>query len=142
MFWGEYSHLLDKKGRLIIPARFRPKLASGTILTRGIDRHLVIYPSETWRSVSEQINQMPITDPTGRALRRLVFSGAVQLTIDRQGRTLIPAYLREYALLDEAVLLVGMENFIELWQPESWRAALDDVSHALAETVSALKLSV
>jgi MraZ protein len=132
MFWGEYAHQLDKKGRLIIPARYRPHLSQGSILTRGLDRNLVIYPQDTWRDVSEQINQMPITQPTGRALRRLLFSGAVELSLDRQGRISIPLYLREYAGIDGEALLVGMETFVEIWQPESWRMTLEDVSAALA----------
>jgi len=134
MFWGEYAHQLDNKGRLIIPARHRSYLSQDAVLTRGIDRNLVIYPQDTWRSVSEQLNQMPIAHPTSRALRRLLFSGAVQLSLDRQGRVLIPTYLRDYASLNSTVLIVGMEAFIELWQPESWRRALDGVSTRLAES--------
>lgn len=142
MFWGEFSHHLDKKGRLIVPARFRPHLLNGTILTRGLDHNLVIYPREAWRAVSEQLNQMPITHPTGRALRRLMFSGAVELSLDRQGRMMIPAYLRSYASLGDEALIVGMETFIEIWEPGHWRATLDDVSNTLAEAEHLLSLSL
>lgn len=133
MFWGEYAHHLDAKGRVIIPARFRPQLAQGAILTRGLDHNLVIYPDEAWQAVTERLNQMPMTDPTARALRRLLFSGAVELSLDRQGRVLIPGYLRAYAGLDGEVLIAGMETFLELWEPSGWRATLDDVPQALAE---------
>jgi MraZ protein len=133
MFWGEYAHHLDEKGRVIIPARFRPQLASGAILTRGLDRNLVIYPHDAWQSVTEHLNQMPITHPTGRALRRLLFSGVVELSLDRQGRMLIPPYLRTYADLNGEVLIAGMETFIELWEPSGWRATLEDVPLALAD---------
>jgi MraZ protein len=132
MFWGEYAHHLDEKGRVIIPARFRPQLAQGAILTRGLDRNLVIYPHDAWQSVTEHLNQMPITHPTGRALRRLLFSGVVELSLDRQGRMLIPPYLRTYADLNGEVLIAGMETFIELWEPSGWRATLEDVPLALA----------
>ncbi len=142
MFWGEFSHHLDQKGRLIIPARYRPHLAQGGILTRGLDRNLVIYPPQVWRSVSEQLNQMPMTHPTARALRRLMLSGAMDLTLDRQGRVLIPAYLRDYASLNGAALIVGMESFIEIWEPQHWQSTLDDVSNALAEADSLLSLSL
>ena len=127
MFWGEFSHHLDAKGRLIIPARYRPHLSQGAILTRGLDRNLVIYPHDTWQIISEQVNQMPITHPHARALRRLLFSGAVELGLDRQGRVVIPGYLRDYASLDNQVLIAGMETFLEIWEPTSWRAALDGV---------------
>lgn len=142
MFWGEFSHQLDSKGRLIIPARYRPRLCEEAVLTRGMDHNLVIYPKEAWDSVCEQLNQMPITNPTARALRRLLFSGAVQLTLDRQGRALIPSYLREYADLDGEVLIVGMETFIELWQPASWQATLDGATNTLADADALLNLSI
>jgi MraZ protein len=142
MFWGEYSHHLDEKGRIIIPARYRPHLKQGAILTRGLDHNLVIYPDEAWRGVSERVNTMPITHPTARALRRLLFSGAVEISLDRQGRMLIPGYLRDYASLDGGVLIAGMETFLELWQPESWRATLNDVSHVLSEAESLLKIGI
>jgi MraZ protein len=142
MFWGEYSHQLDEKGRIIIPARYRPHLKQGSILTRGLDHNLVIYPDEAWRGVSERVNSMPITHPTARALRRLLFSGAVEISLDRQGRMLIPGYLRDYASLDGEVLIAGMETFLELWQPESWRATLNDVSHVLSEAESLLKIGI
>lgn len=142
MFWGEFAHQLDQKGRLIIPARFRPALDRGAILTRGLDRNLVIYPAEAWQSVTQQLNQMPITQPTSRALRRLLLSGAVELEIDKQGRILIPAYLREYATIDTEVLLVGMETFIELWQPEEWRAALANIAEILKDSQHVLNLNL
>lgn len=142
MFWGEYAHQLDSKGRLIIPARYRPKLTRGAVLTRGIDQNLVIYPQEAWGNLSQQLTQIPLTHPSARALRRLLFSGAVELSIDRQGRVLIPGYLREYAALEGEVLVIGMETFIELWQPDNWRTALDGVSDALAGVDALLKLSI
>ena len=142
MFWGEFTHQLDKKGRLIIPARYRANLPQGAVLTRGIDHNLVIYPQDAWRAVIDQLNQMPITHSTARALRRLMFSGAVEMSFDRQGRMLIPGYLRHYASLEDEVLIVGMETFVEIWQPANWRAALDGVSNVLAEANDLLSLSL
>jgi len=142
MFWGEFSHHLDEKGRLIIPARYRPQLSQGAILTRGLDRNLVIYPHNAWQNVSERLNQMPITHPTARALRRLLFSGAVEFSLDRQGRMLIPGYLRDYASLDGEVLIAGMETFLEIWEPSSWRRTLEGVPHALAEAKHMLELGI
>jgi MraZ protein len=143
MFWGEYSHHLDKKGRLIIPARYRSYLSEGAVLTRGIDHNLVVYPEEAWQVVSEQLNRIPITHRAARGLRRLLFSGAVELSLDRQGRVLVPSYLRDYASLDGEVLIVGMETFLEIWHPENWRRALEGVSTTLAEADEhLLKLSL
>ncbi|QPC81934.1 division/cell wall cluster transcriptional repressor MraZ [Phototrophicus methaneseepsis] len=142
MFWGEFSHHLDTKGRLIVPARFRPQLDDGAILTRGLDCNLVIFPPEAWQTVTNQLNQLPITHAKGRALRRLLFSGAVELACDRQGRILIPNYLRTYAGLDNQALLVGMETFIEIWEPSKWRTTLDSVSNVLEDSSDWLSLTL
>ncbi len=142
MFWGEYIHHLDKKGRLIVPSRYRPHLTEGAVLTRGLDHNLVIYPLKTWQMVSRQLSEMPITHATGRALRRLMFSGAVELTLDRQGRVLVPAYLRDYASLEDKALLVGMESFLEIWEPSRWRSTLAGVSNVLADDENLLTLSL
>ena len=142
MFWGEYSHQLDKKGRLIIPIRYREKLTPEAILTRGLDNNLVIYPEATWQTVTAQINQMPITHPSARALRRLLFSGAIQLEPDNQGRIIIPDYLRTYASITDSILLVGMETYIELWEPKCWTATLDKVRSVIADSGHTLSLSL
>ena len=142
MFWGEYSHHLDTKGRRIVPARFRPKLDSGAILTRGLDCNLVIFPQEAWQNLTHQINELPITQPKARALRRLLFSGAVELAVDRQGRILIPGYLRRYAKLNSQALLVGMETFIEIWEPMKWNNTLDSVANVLEDSNDLLSLTL
>lgn len=142
MFWGEYSHRLDSKGRLIIPSRYREKLSGKAILTRGLDHNLVIYPESAWDIVTQQLNEMPLTHPTARALRRLLFSGAAELALDKQGRINIPNYLLEYASIEDSILLVGMETFIELWEPERWRTTLDNISTVLAESDHMLTLNL
>jgi len=141
MFWGEYTHHLDSKGRVIVPARFRPHL-EGAVLTRGLDQNLVLYNRETWRSVLSQLNQIPITNPTARALRRLLFSGAIEVQIDKQGRLLIPSHLRDYAHLADQALMVGMETFIEIWQPAQWQTTLDGLADQLANSAHLLKLEL
>lgn len=142
MFWGEYSHSIDKKGRLIVPARYRPQLCEGAILTRGLDENLVIYPEDSWKQLTEQLNEYPITHPTGRALKRLLFSGAIEISLDRQGRLLIPSYLRNYASLDGEALVVGMETYIEIWEPSRWHNALNNVSTELADSGSRFTFSL
>jgi MraZ protein len=133
MFLGEYAHRLDQKGRLIIPARYRPHLDTGAVLTRGLDRNLVIYPQDAWAQLRGQLAELPITHSGGRALKRLLFSGAVEIELDKQGRLLIPPYLREYAALDGVALVVGMETSIEVWSPGEWQAALRDTAARLGD---------
>jgi len=120
MFLGEFVHTIDDKGRLTIPAKFRADLAIGLVVTRGIDRCLVIYPTEEWGRLAEQVSGLPMTDRRARAFRRLVFANASDATPDKQGRILIPPHLREYASLDGEVVVTGLNTYIEVWNPDSW----------------------
>ncbi|MFN3762119.1 MAG: division/cell wall cluster transcriptional repressor MraZ [Anaerolineae bacterium] len=120
MFLGEYIHTIDDKGRLVVPAKFRNALAGGMVITKGVDRCLVIYPMETWQAYRERISALPMMDRDARDLRRLVFAGAVDIVPDTQGRFVIPPSLREYAGLDGQVVIAGCDTYIELWNPEEW----------------------
>ncbi|HEY76048.1 MAG TPA: division/cell wall cluster transcriptional repressor MraZ [Thermoflexia bacterium] len=120
MFLGQYIHTIDEKGRLTIPAKFRGSLSAGLVITRWLDRCLVIYPMETWRSVRERISSLPMTDQNARDFRRLVYSGAMDTVPDGQGRINIPQPLREYAGLDGQAVIVGCDTYIEIWSPEAW----------------------
>ena len=122
MFLGQHSYTLDSKGRLTIPARFREELPTEIVLTRGLDRCLVVYPIDVWEEISGKVTSLPITDPRGRALRRVFFAEAVNTELDGQGRILIPERLRDYAglQLSSEVAIVGLDRFIELWSPTRW----------------------
>lgn len=120
MFLGEFLHSIDDKGRLTIPARFRGDLAAGLVVTRGFDRNLMVYPLSEWQKLAEDILSRPLSDTRMRDFRRRVFAGAVDLEPDRQGRILLPPYLREFAAIDGEVIVVGMYNYIEIWSAEAW----------------------
>ncbi len=122
MFLGQYEYTLDDKNRLTIPARFREGLEGGFVITRGLDRCLTIYPLEVWEGITARMEDLYMTDPRVRALRRLMFAEAVNVTPDRQGRVVIPDRLREYAGLqagDNAVI-VGLNRYLEVWNPQRW----------------------
>ncbi len=126
MFLGQYTYSLDEKGRLTIPSRFRDDLAGrNVVVTRGLDRCLTIYPLPVWDEIAQKVNALPITDPRGRALRRIFFADAMDAELDRQGRILIPDRLREYAGLEPAaeIVIVGLDRFIEIWSPQRWEEA-------------------
>ncbi|HIC92747.1 MAG TPA: division/cell wall cluster transcriptional repressor MraZ [Anaerolineae bacterium] len=123
MFLGEFKHTVDSKGRLTIPAKFRPQLAAGVVITRGIDRCLFLFSMAEWEKLSQQVSQLPITQQEAREFRRLIFSGASDVVPDKQGRILIPSYLREYANLDSEVVIVGNNTYIEIWNAEAWQEA-------------------
>ncbi|MCB0010395.1 MAG: division/cell wall cluster transcriptional repressor MraZ [Anaerolineales bacterium] len=124
---GEYTHTVDEKGRLTIPAKFRNALAQGLVVTRGLDRNLVIYPQSEFSDLAERVMAKPMTDKGVRAFRRRVFSGAIDLEADRQGRILLPPYLREFAGIESEVVVVGNYNYIEIWSTGDWEAARDSM---------------
>ncbi|HEY71841.1 MAG: cell division/cell wall cluster transcriptional repressor MraZ [Chloroflexi bacterium] len=120
MFLGEFVHTIDEKGRLTVPAKFRDGLATGLVVTRGIDRCLAIYSVDEWEQMAEKVSALPMTDRSARAFRRLVFAGASDAVPDKQGRVLIPPNLREYAGLDGEVIVTGLYTYIEVWNPDAW----------------------
>ena len=120
MFMGEYNHALDEKGRLTIPARFREALAQGAVITRGYERYLLIYTAEAFAALTARARTLSPTDPDHRALLRLAFSGASEAEPDKQGRILLPAFLREYAVLDSECVIVGVGDYIEVWSRAGW----------------------
>jgi MraZ protein len=130
MFLGEYTHNIDEKGRLTIPAKFRGDLAAGLVVTRGFDLNLMIFPLNGWQDMAERIISRPLGDEDIRTFRRRVFSGAVDLTPDRQGRIVIPNYLREFAGIDGEVIVAGMYNYIEVWGSHSWQTVRETIENS------------
>ena len=126
MFLGEFTHAIDEKGRLTIPAKFRGELASGLVVTRGLDRNLLVFTLAVWDELAKKIIQRPISDRSARAFSRRVFSGAVDLVPDRQGRILLPAALREFANLGDEATVIGMYNHAEIWNVDAWQPVRDD----------------
>jgi MraZ protein len=104
-----------------MPVRFREALADGLVMTIGIDTCLQIYTLKDWPSIQQKILDLPQTLPEARMLQRLVFGYAVEGSITKQGRILIPSYLREYAKIEKDVVVVGLSNRIEVWAKESWQ---------------------
>lgn len=122
MFLGEFEHSVDQKGRVAIPVKFRNALADGAIVARGLDGCLTIYPKREWQSLAERIAQLPITDPSARQFSRFILSGAVDVDADKQGRIVLPAYLRQYANLGANAVIAGLYNRLEIWDVASWKA--------------------
>jgi MraZ protein len=133
---GEYRHALDDRGRIAIPMRFRGRLAEGATLARWLDRCLGVFPAEEWSVLAEKLRALPMTNPNAREFARFMSSGAVDVELDRQGRLLVPSYLREYAGLTEGeVVVVGALNRLEIWAPSAWqpyRTRIEDAPEELA----------
>jgi len=121
MFMGEYQHTIDAKGRLIVPARFREGLGDRFILTKGLDGCLFAYPPQEWTALENKMRSLPFTRADARAFVRFFFAGACECEVDKQGRILIPASLREYAALEKDVVVIGVSSRVEIWSAARWR---------------------
>jgi MraZ protein len=122
MFIGEYFHTLDTKKRLAIPAKFRKDLGKKAVLTRGLDNCLYLYPLQEWKKLAEKLSRLPITRSDSRAFVRLMLAGAMDVSLDRLGRILIPDYLKDYADLGKKIAVAGLYNRIEIWDENKWEA--------------------
>ena len=122
MFMGEYTHSIDAKGRIILPADFRQELGVTFIITKGFDKCLFLYGQRAWEELAGKLRSLPLSKPEARAVNRFFFSGARTLECDKQGRFLIPANLRSHAqiALKQDVILTGVDNRIEVWSKENW----------------------
>lgn len=120
MFIGEYQHTIDPKGRVIMPAKFREGLGEKFVLTKGLDHCLFAYPNEEWGILEKKLRSLPLTNKDARAFIRFFFAGACECELDKQGRILIPANLREYAGLERDVVIIGVSTRVEIWSKDRW----------------------
>lgn len=127
MLIGEYSHTLDTKKRLAIPAKVRKELGESAVLTRGLDTCLSLYPLLEWQRLTEKLAQLPVGQGNTRSFSRLMLAGATEVEMDQLGRILIPDYLKNYAGLRQKVVIVGVYNRLEVWDEERWNAYKSDV---------------
>ncbi len=125
MFYGEYTHSLDRKGRLILPAKFRQVSKENYIerfyMTRGLDQCLFVFTEEEWKLQELKFKTLSFTKAEARKFNRLYFSGACEIIPDKQGRVLLPKYLKDYAGIDKQVTIVGVANRIEIWGQRQWK---------------------
>jgi MraZ protein len=145
MFYGEYIHSIDRKGRLILPAKFR-EVAKGNFIekffvTRGLDKCLFMFAEEEWKVQEQKFKSISFTKQESRIFNRLYFSGAAEVLPDRQGRILLPQYLKDFAEIKKDIVIVGVSNRIEIWSKEkwqefygSWRQSFEEIAEKLIES--------
>ncbi|MCI8964648.1 MAG: division/cell wall cluster transcriptional repressor MraZ [Eubacterium sp.] len=141
MFMGTYEHSIDTKGRVIIPAKFREQLGDSFVVTLGLDGCLFVYPENEWQDFVKELRELP-GSKEARKLQRYFMAGAAPCDVDKQGRVLIPANLREKAGLEKDIVFVGVMSKIEIWSKEHWDEN-DDFENVdeIAEHMSELGLS-
>lgn len=147
MLMGEFNHTIDAKGRLIVPAKLRDALGDEFVVTKGLDGCLFAYPNEEWKNFEEKLGALPLTNMNARKFARFFLAGATTCEVDKQGRILLPAVLREFAGLDKEVVLVGVSRRVEIWSKDKWIEVseaneADNNMEDIAENMSQMGLGI
>jgi len=141
MFLGEYKHSVDEKGRLAVPFKFRSSLKSGAVVTRGLDNCLFLYPQAEWKKFADKLSKLSITQADSRAFARHMLSGAMDVKTDKQGRIVLPDYLRKFSNIKKKAVMAGLSNRVEIWNEEDWekyKSATEQKSTEIAERMGEL----
>jgi MraZ protein len=143
MFLGQYTHSIDSKGRLTVPARFRDMLEEGAYISQGFEHNLMVITPPAFERISASVNEMSLTDPTSRKLKRLIFATADRVEVDSSGRIRIPQFLRDITGLDGDAVIVGAGTYFEIWSPQAWQPNAEELQDTStnAQRFAALDLS-
>jgi len=120
MFIGEYKYNLDNKNRLALPTKFRKMLKDGVVITKGLDNCLFIYTAKEWNKLANKLANLPFSQAKSRAFSRMMLAGAMDVKLDKQGRIILPDYLKEFAGLNKKTVLAGLYNRLEVWDEKMW----------------------
>lgn len=136
MLIGEFTHTLDDKKRVSLPSKFRKEIGKKVIITRGLDHCLFVYSRAEWKKFSEKLGELSMGQADTRAFNRFLLGGAIEVDVDASGRIRIPDFLKDFAGLDQKVVLAGLHNRIEIWHEEKWHTytqGVEQKADALAE---------
>ena len=139
MFIGEYSLSVDEKGRLSIPVKHRRLLSRGATVTRGLDSALFLYTNAEWLKLAKKLAELPFSRTNTRAFSRLMLAGAMEAPVDRQGRIILPDYLRKFAGIKKRVVVTGLYNRLEIWDQAKWEAYKKQTEKRSTEIADALE---
>ncbi|SIS37953.1 division/cell wall cluster transcriptional repressor MraZ [Salimicrobium flavidum] len=131
MLMGEYRHNLDSKSRLIVPSKLRDSLGDSFVVTRGLDECLFVYPPSEWERLEKKLQSLPLTKKDARAFARFFLSGAMESSLDNQGRLHIPPPLRQHASLEKQCVIVGVSTRLEIWSEEKWEVYMEESRQSL-----------
>ncbi|MEK7579546.1 MAG: division/cell wall cluster transcriptional repressor MraZ [Patescibacteria group bacterium] len=138
MLIGEYTHTLDEKKRLSLPAKFRTHLGKKVVVTRGLEGCLFVYSATEWKKISERLGQLGMGQAATRGFTRFLLSGAVESEIDSAGRVLIPDFLKSFARLTNRAIVTGVETRVEVWNEKAWtlyKSRIEKEADVLAENL-------
>ena len=142
MFYGEFAHSIDNKGRLILPSKIREVAKANFVekfyVTRGLDKCLFMFSEEEWKATEQKFKTMSFTKTDARKFNRLYFSGAVEVIADKQGRILLPTYLKDFAGIKRDVVIIGVSNRVEIWAKDQWQEFYRSNLESFEETAEKL----
>ena len=138
MLIGQYEHKIDVKKRLALPAKFRGELGDKIVITRGIEGCLAVYTEAEWKIMSDKLGALTISQAEARSFTRMILAGAMEVSLDKLGRILVPDYLKEYAGLRKNVVICGLSNRLEIWDSEKWETYKKSAEKGVDEIVSKL----
>ena len=138
MFIGEYHYSIDHKNRLGLPVKFRSELLKGSVVTKGLDACLFLFPKKEWNKLAIKLAQMPISKSKPRTIARLMLAGAMDVGLDKQGRINLPDYLRKYAGIGKKVVVAGLYNRLEIWDEKKWEIYKKEAEKDSSEVAEAL----
>ncbi|MBN1263322.1 MAG: division/cell wall cluster transcriptional repressor MraZ [Candidatus Pacebacteria bacterium] len=128
MFFGEYQIKFLGKGRIALPKKIRSRLSGDrVVLSRGFERCIFGWEKKTWQEASAKQTEVPVTESRGRAVRRYLFSGAMIVQFDVQGRAVIPSFLLDYAGVKKEVTVIGAGDHFEIWDTQAWQEELGSI---------------
>jgi MraZ protein len=142
MFYGEYTHTLDTKGRIILPSRFRDVARENNIdrffVTRGLEKCVFMFAESEWRTIEQKFKGLSFTKEQSRNFNRMFFAGAADVVPDKQGRFIIPQNLKEHASIKSATVIIGVSNRIEIWDEAAWKEFFTKSNQSFEQTAEHL----
>jgi MraZ protein len=138
MLSGQVEGKLSKKFQCAFPKNFREELGSTLIVTKSIDECLLVVRAENWETLLEGTKGQPFLDKATRELQRYLFGNAATITLDGQGRFILPSYLREYAGMRKDIVFVGVQRYVEVWDVKRWM----DHQQSIAKSVELLTINL
>jgi MraZ protein len=139
MFLGEYEYKVDNKGRLPLPPKFRQELMGELVLTKGLEKCIVIYPAEEWHKVADTLAAKALPSSKVRTMNRAMFGTAFSLSLDGQGRIALPAALRNHVEIGDTAYVVGANNCVEIWNPTLWKTEKAAAEEQLWQIIESLE---
>ncbi len=139
MLLGRHDGIVSEKRQVAFPKRFREELGEKILLTKGLDRNLLIVSQQQWKTLLEGTEDKPFTDIHTRQIQRFLFGNATEVELDMKGRFILPEYLKEFAQIKEELVFIGVSRYVEVWAKQEWEKhekGLSEVILSVAEKIT------